>query len=149
MENIIQHGVAVSSLAELLSYLEALLKEALDPYKEEVKGQWNATSIHQNIVQAYARAYTLKEFTISRAKEGKDNPYGVDKEIREVAYHLCQEIDLEIVRYFSEHGKGLIWVPDFNAYGEAVYQKMAQILQEADSFENNKVSNHRINMASL
>jgi hypothetical protein len=143
MENFMEDGVAESGLAEFLTYVEELLKEALDPYKYQIKGKWQANEIHQSVVQAYARAWTLSEFQLTCAEEGKANPYYQDKEIKGVAYHLCQSIDQAIVDYFSEHGEGLLWVPNFNAYGEIVYQKMEQIFKDILYFKNKKVSNHR------
>jgi hypothetical protein len=149
MENISQHGIAESGLSTLLSYIESLIREAIEPYKEQIQGKWQAQGIHQSVVQAYARAWTLSEFVMAPLEEGKSNPYNSDKEVRRVAYHLCQVIDRELVTFFSEHGQGLIWVPDFNAYGELVYQKMAEILQESAIYENKKIRNNRENRTAL
>jgi|LAHS01.1.fsa_nt_gb hypothetical protein len=148
MEQNISSGVFESGLYEFLAFTEGLIKEALVPYKDQIKGKWAAQEIHESVVQAYERAATISQFVYSRAENEGGSPFHQDKGIKEVAFHLAREIDQAIVSYFARHGQGVIWVPDFNAYAICLFEKLSQILYERKIFTKNLVSSHRVKTES-
>jgi hypothetical protein len=114
-------------LEEFLQYEEKLIGDNLLPYADQISGHWKASTIKGYIEDSYARATRVchPEFSGGKSLAGAR---GQNEETLEgISSDLSGKISEEIFRYFSQHGKGLIFVIDFQIFRKDMENKLLAI----------------------
>ena len=114
-------------LEEFLQYGEKLIGDNLMPYADQISGEWKASTIKEDIEDSYARAIRLYHPGFPLANPQGRLPDGHGENIEDISKDLSRKISDEIFRYFSHHGKGVIFVIDFGIFKKDIAIKLLSI----------------------
>ena len=114
-------------LEEFLQYGETLIANNLLPYADQIKGEWEASTIKDCFVDSYARATFLFHPEFFNRYPRVKIPEINNGSLASVAEDLSSEISQEIFRFYSRHGTGVIFIIDFRPFKKDIEDKLRAI----------------------
>jgi hypothetical protein len=125
-------SLETESAAEFLSFMEEKIREALEPYRFQIRGVWKASDLRNEIMSIYSdcfRKMTLilpSDICIGGEAKGQKE---LEEFVADKSWELVTAIDGKIFNYFKENGRGLIFVIDFKIYALEVRFKLLACLE--------------------
>jgi hypothetical protein len=119
-----------SGLEEFLQFGEGLLEEALRPYAHQIHGHWKSSTIRENMEAGYHRFLEIKNPGVRIPRIEGTASYRGDSTAEEIGERIASSVGACVEHYFSENGKGLIYVIDFRIFKKDFSEKLFEINQK-------------------
>jgi len=105
---------------EVVGYFTRLIKEAIEPYAQEITGSYKLTNLRGKLINEFKKSLSLIFGWGFSSKEEPEKTSYYEDIAAVCAYKMCEKVSDELFSVYRENSKTSFFLIDFRAYSSKV-----------------------------